>query len=53
MHKDNITNILVASKTHMVITVSADGHIKMWRKVFRLIEFVKHFRAHTGFVTCA
>lgn len=34
--------------TDFIITISLDGHIKFWRKVFHLIEFVKHFRAHAG-----
>jgi peptidylprolyl isomerase domain and WD repeat-containing protein 1 len=27
--------------------------VKFWKKVFHLVEFSKHFRAHTGFITCA
>ena len=27
--------------------------MKFWRKGFRLVEFAKHFRAHTGIITCA
>jgi len=34
-----------------IITSSNDGHIKFWKKVYRTIEFVKHFRAHVGSIT--
>ena len=27
--------------------------MKFWKKIFHLVEFAKHFRAHTGFITCA
>lgn len=53
MHRENINIVLSAFKAHIIITVSTDGHIKMWRKIFRLVEFIKHFRAHTGIITCA
>lgn len=45
--------VLASSKVNHVVTVSVDGHVKLWRKVFRLIDFSKHFRAHTGIITCA
>ena len=50
MHKDTINNILVSSKIDCIITFSIDGHIKFWKKVFHLIEFVKNFRAHNGLI---
>lgn len=53
MHKDTITNIITSNKTDFIITFSLDGHIKFWRKVFFLIEFVKNFKAHSGLITCA
>ncbi|CAD8078071.1 unnamed protein product [Paramecium primaurelia] len=52
MHRENINIVLSAFKSHIIITVSTDGFIKMWRKVFRLVEFIKHFRARTAIVTC-
>ncbi|CAD8176494.1 unnamed protein product [Paramecium pentaurelia] len=52
MHRENINIVLSAFKSQIIITVSTDGYIKMWRKVFRLVEFIKHFRAHRGIVTC-
>jgi peptidylprolyl isomerase domain and WD repeat-containing protein 1 len=53
MHRENISLILVSTKVNFVITISVDGHVKFWRKVFRLIEFARHFRAHTGIITGA
>ena len=53
MHKENLIIVLASSKSNYIITVSIDGHVKLWRKIFRLIDFAKHFRAHTGIVTCA
>jgi peptidylprolyl isomerase domain and WD repeat-containing protein 1 len=36
-----------------LITFSVDGHIKFWKKVFQLIDFVKNFKAHSGLITGA
>ncbi|XP_021915870.1 peptidylprolyl isomerase domain and WD repeat-containing protein 1 isoform X2 [Zootermopsis nevadensis] len=47
MHRDVITHIVV-TKTDFIITGSCDGHIKFWKKLQELIEFVKHFRSHLG-----
>ena len=46
MHRDIVTHVLVTPFTDFIVTASADGHIKFWKKVFGGIEFVKHFRAH-------
>lgn len=53
MHKDVVNNIIVSTKADMIITFSVDGHIKFWKKVFHLVEFVKNFKAHNGLITCA
>lgn len=45
MHRDVITHV-VASSQEFILTGSADGHIKFWKKQNEGIEFVKHFRAH-------
>jgi hypothetical protein len=37
MHRDVINNIIVSNKKNVIITVSIDGHIKFWKKVFNLI----------------
>lgn len=37
-------------RTDFIITGSCDGHIKFWKKLEELIEFVKHFRSHLGAV---
>nr|XP_018904781.1 PREDICTED: peptidylprolyl isomerase domain and WD repeat-containing protein 1 [Bemisia tabaci] len=50
MHRDTITHIIV-TKTEFIITGSSDGHIKFWKKMESLIEFVKHFRGHLGAIT--
>ena len=51
MHRDVINNIIASNKKNVIITVSIDGHIKFWKKVFNLIEFVKNFKAHNGQIT--
>lgn len=50
MHRDSVKFVLVAQKTHFIITASVDGHIKFWVKKAIGIEFVKHFRAHLGLI---
>ncbi|XP_054278325.1 peptidylprolyl isomerase domain and WD repeat-containing protein 1-like [Macrosteles quadrilineatus] len=47
MHRDVVTHV-AATKTEFIITGSCDGHVKFWKKMEELIEFVKHFRAHLG-----
>eukprot|EP00730_Choanoeca_flexa_P014568 TRINITY_DN6414_c0_g1_i2.p1 TRINITY_DN6414_c0_g1~~TRINITY_DN6414_c0_g1_i2.p1 ORF type:complete len:620 (+),score=157.07 TRINITY_DN6414_c0_g1_i2:2-1861(+) len=48
MHRDTVTHTVVTS-THFIVTASADGHIKFWKKkTGEGIEFVKHFGAHLG-----
>lgn len=47
MHRDNVTHVLT-TKTEFIITGSADGHVKFWKKQPVGIEFVKHFRSHLG-----
>lgn len=32
MHRDTVTHT-VTSKAHFIITASADGHVKFWKKV--------------------
>ncbi|KAJ1732145.1 Peptidyl-prolyl cis-trans isomerase cyp15 [Coemansia sp. Benny D160-2] len=50
MHRDNVTYVSV-TKTGFVITMSADGRVKFWKKRDKGIEFVKTFRAHLGLIT--
>ena len=50
MHRDTVTHAVVASQTEFLITASADGHIKFWKKRAQGVEFAKHFRAHVGAV---
>uniref|UniRef100_H2YC13 peptidylprolyl isomerase n=1 Tax=Ciona savignyi TaxID=51511 RepID=H2YC13_CIOSA len=51
MHRDTLTHVCV-TKTDFVLTASSDGHVKFWKKQERGVEFVKHFRAHLGAITC-
>lgn len=44
MHRDVVTHIAVARQTDYIITGSADGHVKFWKKMLTDIEFVKHFQ---------
>lgn len=48
MHRDVVTHAVVAAEVDFLITGSADGHIKFWKKRATGIEFAKHFRAHLG-----
>uniref|UniRef100_A0A158P6J7 peptidylprolyl isomerase n=1 Tax=Angiostrongylus cantonensis TaxID=6313 RepID=A0A158P6J7_ANGCA len=46
MHRDVITHV-IATETDFIITASADGHLKFWKKKYAEgVEFVKHFRCH-------
>ena len=45
MHRDLVQHVVV-SKGGFVVTGSADGHVKFWKKDLEGFEFVKHFRAH-------
>jgi peptidylprolyl isomerase domain and WD repeat-containing protein 1 len=48
MHRDIVTHVVVSKATDFVVTGSADGHVKFWKKMAENIEFVKHFQAHLG-----
>jgi peptidylprolyl isomerase domain and WD repeat-containing protein 1 len=48
MHRDIVTHIVVSKVTEFIITGSADGHVKFWKKMTNEIEFVKHYQAHLG-----
>ena len=48
MHRDTVTHVAVAAACEMLLTGSADGHLKFWKKRPGGVEFVKHFRAHKG-----
>ena len=45
MHRDHVT-LVAAARSGFFISASQDGHIKLWKKQARGVEFVKHFRAH-------
>ncbi|WIA40575.1 hypothetical protein OEZ86_013916 [Tetradesmus obliquus] len=49
MHRDTVTHV-VATPSDFIITGSADGHLKFWKKQEQGIEFVKHYRSHIGAV---
>lgn len=48
MHKDIVSHILLSQRNKYIITTSNDGVVKFWKKAFRLIEFIKSFKAHMG-----
>ena len=48
MHKDQLSFVTVTPSTDFLVTSSADGVVKFWKKVAVGIESVKEFRAHTG-----
>ncbi|RKP19094.1 peptidyl-prolyl cis-trans isomerase cyp15 [Rozella allomycis CSF55] len=47
MHKETVTHTIV-TRFNFIVTTSADGYVKFWKKIDKGIEFVKNFRAHTG-----
>ena len=48
MHRDVLTKVCVTRHTDFLVTASADGHLKFWKKLRGSIQFVKHFKAHLG-----
>lgn len=48
MHRDLVTHVCVSKVAEFVMTGSADGHVKFWKKMSTNIEFVKHYQAHLG-----
>lgn len=50
MHRDTLTAIVVTS-TDFLLTASADGVVKFWKKEVQGLEFVKELIAHVGAVT--
>ncbi|CAL5228960.1 g12192 [Coccomyxa viridis] len=48
MHREIVTHAVMASQTDFLITASADGAIKFWKKRPKGVEFAKDFRAHIG-----
>ena len=51
MHRDTLTFVTVTPLTDFIITTSADGVVKFWKKQAVGIEFVKQYRGHLGPVT--
>lgn len=51
MHRDTVTQVAVAEDTGFVITASADGIIKFWKKGPKEVEFAKQFKAHLSEIT--
>ncbi|KAK3695244.1 hypothetical protein B0T22DRAFT_454773 [Podospora appendiculata] len=48
MHKEQLSFLTMTPITEFLITSSADGVVKFWKKVADGIEFVKEFKAHQG-----
>ncbi len=53
MHRETVIEILSSSKTDTIITISIDGHVKFWKKVFSLINLLKNYKAHNGIIVGA
>ncbi|OQR94691.1 peptidylprolyl isomerase domain and WD repeat-containing protein 1 [Achlya hypogyna] len=51
MHRDLVTHVAFSASTQFLVTASADGHVKFWRKMVTGIEFVKHYKAHLKEIT--
>lgn len=51
MHRDTLSFVTLTPHSHFLVTASADGHVKFWKKQEVGIEFVKHYKAHTAPVT--
>jgi peptidylprolyl isomerase domain and WD repeat-containing protein 1 len=51
MHRDLVTHsVFTPGGTDFLVTASADGHVKFWKKMPEGVEFVKHYHAHLGAV---
>lgn len=48
MHKEQLLFATWTPLTDFLITASADGVVKFWKKMAQGIEFVKQFQAHNG-----
>lgn len=48
MHKEQLLFATWTPLTDFLITASADGVVKFWKKIAQGIEFVKQFQAHNG-----
>lgn len=48
MHKEQLLFATWTPLTDFLITASADGVVKFWKKMAQGIEFVKQFQAHAG-----
>lgn len=51
MHKDYINNIICVNSLSLIISISIDGVIKFWKKLYKEIVFLKQYKAHIGRVT--
>ena len=51
MHRDTVTHVAVAQATEFIVSASADGYIKFWKKGPKEVEFAKQFKAHLGPIT--
>lgn len=46
MHRDILSMILSIEASNFIITVSEDGILKFWKKLFLGIDFIKQYKAH-------
>ncbi|KAG0238919.1 hypothetical protein BGW42_000080 [Actinomortierella wolfii] len=50
MHRDSV-NFVAVTSTDFIITTSADGFLKFWKKTEEGIEFVKQYRSHLALIS--
>ena len=48
MHREPLTHVVITPHTDFLITSSADGVVKFWKKALTGLEFVKEFKAHAA-----
>ena len=48
LHRDIVTHVAISPVTDFLLTASADGCLKFWRKRAGDVTFVKVYRAHQG-----
>ena len=52
-HSEIISQVILKKNSDLIITISIDGVIKFWKKSFKLIEYCKTFKAHSGHIISA
>lgn len=47
-HRDVVTAVHCSPRKSAIVTLSADGVVKIWHKTFKLFEFAKQLKVHLG-----